>query len=199
MLKMIAVVDPSGIPIAIYPRSEVDENDFSIFMGVLRSLDNIVQSIEGEPLSCIEVGQASFRFEKIGDYILVAKLEGENWREIDWYFKLLVNALRHSINYVRTTEGLVENYEEKLFKNILRKFYENFEEVKKLYKRFSENYLRFKDNKGESAYQMVNDIFGHELELVEKENLISFKDIKTSDIERFKELIELALSRMESI
>ncbi len=195
---MIAITDPSGVPIAIYPKENVAETEFSIFTGVVKSLDNLVKGIEGESVNYIELGTKIYRIDRIGEYLVITKLNEKPSGDVEWFFELLLNSLNLTLKYVKEEDGLVESHESNLFSNILRKFYEKYNELVDLYGQFKEEYSQFVEKKKNGSLDIVRNLLEPELELETDEDNVKLKRVRTGDIERFIEILKTALNYMRS-
>ena len=195
---MIAITDPSGVPIAIYPKETIAETEFSIFTGVVKSLDNLVKGIEGESVNYIELGTKIYRIDRIGEYLVITKLNEKPSKDVEWFFELLLNSLNLTLKYVKEEDGLVESHESNLFSNILRKFYEKYNELVNLYGQFKEEYSQFIEKKKNGSLDIVRNLLEPELELETDNDNIKLKRVRTGDIERFIEILKTALNYMRS-
>ncbi|MGQ4892053.1 MAG: hypothetical protein ACP6IP_06145 [Candidatus Njordarchaeia archaeon] len=193
-LKRLMLVDGSGVLIANYP--ETNENEMNVFSGILASLASFSEQMNLGELNSLDIGGDHYIVRKINGSMLIAVFDKEA-RHIDWFIEILTNALKATLNYVRDEEGVIKKHEYSAFKNVLMKFYNEYEKVNLKYSELNLAYLEAKKVMGSKAFDLLDTILNSSVEIKESEDGLEMEDIKILDIDQLYDLLDYSLRELK--
>lgn len=192
-LDLLLLVDSSGLAITRYPTQSNTEENFQLFSALLTSLSKSTKDLGFGELKYLVIGKKKYIIKEVGENFLIAVFDEDEDIE-SWFFDLIHNSIKSVLNYARDEEGLIKDYEANLFRNVLKNFYQKYNELKEQYDLFKKTLEEIYKQKGEEVLEVANTISLPELEIWEEGNNIIIKNIRTGDIQRFKEILEKAIS-----
>ena len=193
-LKGLMLIDQSGVLIANYP--DINENEMSVFSGVIMSLASLSEQMNIGPLRSLEIGENRYMIKKINGSLLIAIFDRQA-EHIEWFTEVLANALRATLNFVREEEGLIKKHEYSAFKNVLMKFYNEFERVHSKYIELAETYVKAKENMGPKALDLLNRILTPNADVKENGKGLELIDVTISDIDQLYDIIDFSLRELK--
>ena len=195
-LKGLMLIDQSGVLIASYP--DIDENEMNVFSGVITSLASLSEQMNLGSLNSLEIGENRYMIRKINGSILIAIFD-RHADHVEWFTEVLANALSSTLSFVREEEGLIKRHEYSVFKNVLMKFYNEFERVNSKYIELNETYAKAKENVGSKALDLLSKILAPNADVKENKKGLILSDVVISDLDQLYDLIDFSLRELRYI